>query len=912
MKSILRAGALLAASILFAPLGPSQEAARAAAGKAAMQKPAQNPAETLRAKAGNKLLVEELPNGLQVVIERRTSVPVVRVMAYMRIGSIYEDEYLGSGLSHYMEHIVHGGSTKRQVRGKDGKMKWVGRTEEESKKLLKSIGEDTNASTYFNFTQYYITTKAEMAEPAIDLISDWLQHCQFDPKEVAREQGVVQQELLRNLDNPGRYLSQVFAETMFKFHPVRVPVIGYQDCIQRLTRDDMFRFYKKYYTPQNCVVSIVGDIDPQEMLAKVKQYFGPWKRKSLAPYVIPQEPTQTAMRWVEKEHGSTKTCLVQFGVPTIDLRNPDLYMLDMLSNVLGASASSRLPRKFEHDPSRKILPTGLYTSSWTPVFGAGRFSVGFSVDTVEHARTLVDQIWKEMLRLKTELVSQEEIDRAITVLEKNYHASRSTVENRAEELASNLAWVADPLFNDSYLKKIKKVTPEQIREAARKYLDESKLNVVIITPPKKKTAISKASEGQGASKVRKVVLENGLTLLLKRVPEYGMVDVTAAFNGGVIYEDEKNNGLFFLMGNTFWRGTKKKPFPVLLGAMDRLGMSLSAESHNNVYFVKMQSLASTLEPSFDLFREVLREPAIDPAWVARVKMILLRRVLPNLEVQATSIAEKITRTHLYHKHPYRMQRFGTKETVSSFTVDDVRRLYETFTRPNNCVLAIYGDIDLDKTEALARKAFGSWERGEIPPSRVVPDPIPAKPQLVEKTNQQVRTNYRIAWRAIPRQDEKRRYALSVMNSIIGGQGWLFHRLREGENKYVYAVSGVPYTGDGAGHYYIETDFRPEDEAPVVDIINGVIEDIRKGRFSDEELELTKKMLLCYDALGKIRNAAVCSNNALSVLFGQGLDQDKKFNEGVKKVTRQDVIDIANYIFSRPALRIFIRPQNRRQ
>jgi zinc protease len=900
MKSFACFGGVCVAVALLVSLGRSQVSTG--------QIPVKSQSVTLREKAGNKLLVEELPNGLQVVIERRTAVPVVRVMAYMRIGSIYENEYLGSGLSHYMEHIVHGGSTRRQVRGSDGQMHWVGRTEEESKKLLKSIGENTNASTFLNFTQYYITTKAEMAEQALDLISDWVQHCQFDAKEVTREQGVVQQELLRNLDNTGRFLNQVFNETMFKFHPLRVPVIGYQDCIQRLTREDMFRFYKKYYTPQNCVVSIVGDVDPQEMLTKVKRFFGPWKRKSLAPYVIPQEPTQTAMRWVEKEHGSTKTCMVRFGVPTIDLRDPDLYKLDMLSNVLGASASSRLPRKFEHDPSRKILPTGIYTSSWTPVFGGGRFSSGFSVDTVEHARVLVDQIWKEMLRLKTELVSQEEIDRAITVLEKQYHASRSTVDNRAEELASNLAWVADPLFNDGYLKKIKKVTPEDIREAARKYLNESKLNVVIITPPHKKAAISKTAESKGSSEVRKVVLGNGLTLLLKRVPDYGMVDVTAAFNGGVIFEDEKTNGLFFLMGNTFWRGTQKKPFPVLLGAMDQLGMSLSAESHNNVFFVKMQSLASTFDRSFDLFREVLREPAIDGAWVTRLKTILLRRVLPNLEVQARSISEKITRTHLYHKHPYRMQRFGTKETVSSFTVDDVRKLYQTFTRPNNCVLAIYGDIDLDKAEATARKAFGSWERGEIPASKVVSDPIPDKPQLVERTNKQVRTNYRIAWRAIPRQDEKRRYALSVMNSIIGAQGWLFSRLREGENKYVYAVSGSPYTGDGAGHYFIETDFRPKDEAAVVDIIDGVIDDIRKGRFSDDELELTKKMLLCYDALGKIKNAAVCSNNALSVLFGQGLDQDKKFNEGVKKVSRQDVIDIANYIFSRPALRIFIRPQ----
>ncbi len=893
---------LLLLPFLPSSILPAQEGASAAAGSTAVSG------------GGPSILppnmaVAELPNGLQVVIEERHAVPVVRVMAYMRVGSLYEGEYLGSGLSHYMEHIVAGGTTRRKILGPDGKETWAGMTEEENKKIVKSIGGYTNAATFYNYTQYYITTKSEFAGTAIERISDWLRNCRFTPREVEREQGVVQQELLRNLDNPNRFRAQLFAETMFKVHPYRVPIIGYRDCIQRITRDDMFRFYKKHYTPQNCVVSIVGDIDKNEILALVKRHFGGWRRKSLEPYVIPSEPEQTSRRWVEKEHGSTKTCLVAMGVPTIPLRHPDLFALDMLSNVLGNGASARLPRKFEHDPRRKVAATGLGTSSWTPVFGAGRLACYFSADTVEHARELVKEIWAEAGRLKTELVSEEEIDRALKVLKKQYYRGRATVEDRAEELASNLAWLADPLFNDRYLERIRAVTPADIRRVARKYLRDDKLNVVIVTPPGSGKASKADTRTAKGSEVRKVVLPNGLTLLLKRIPGYGMVDIAAAFNGGVIYEDAKTNGLFFLMANTFWRGTETRPFPTLMRELDRMGMSLSAESHNNVFYVKAGSLASDLEPSFEIFADVLLHPSIESAWVERLKQILLARVLPNLEVQAGAKIEKVVRERLYSKHPYRMQRFGTKETVSSFGVEDVRRLFETFVRPNNCVLAVYGDIDPEKTEALVRKHLGSWKRGEIPPSKVVEDPLPSKPETIELSNRQVRTNYRIAWRAVSRQEEEDRFALSVMNAIIGASGWLHHRLREGENEYVYAVSTIPYMGDKVGHLAIDTDFAPKDEKAVVAIIDGVIDDITNGRFTDEELELAKSMIRCYDALGKMENASVASGDALSELYGEGYDFEVRFYEGVRKVGRDDVLRIARKIFSRPALRVFVRPES---
>ncbi len=857
----------------------------------------------------DNLLVDTLPNGLQVVVEERHRAPIVHVRALMRIGSIYEGEYLGCGLSHYMEHIVSGGSTRREVEGEDGSARTVGRTEAENKQLLQSIGGDSNASTSFDYTNFYITTKSEMAETAVDLISDYLQHCQFDPVEVEREQRVVQQELLRNLDNPARFRNELFTETMFKEHPARVPVVGYIDAIDTVTRDDMLRFYHEHYTPQNCVVAIVGDVDKHAMLDLVRKYFGAWKRKPLAPYVIPQEPEQTSMRWVEKPHGATTTCLVSMGVPSIPLRHPDLCALDMLSHVLGLGASSRLPQKFEHDPTRRVIATQVGCYDWTPVFGAGRFAWSFSTDTVEHARQLVWEIWNESTRLKEDLVSPEEIDRCLKQIEKYHWQSHASFEDRAQTLASNLAWLHDPLYTDAYLEKIRTVTPEQIREMARKYLVRDRLDVVIVTPPQTKKAVASEKETEAEGRVHKVVLDNGLTLLVKRVPDYGMVDVAAAFNGGVIYENEKTNGLFFLMANTFWRGTESRPFRSLVQQMDDLGMDLSSESHNNVWYVKMKSLSADFEPSMDVFADVILHPAISDQWVAQVKGLLLGRVLPNLAVDPEEMVQRVLRQTLYTKSPYRMQRFGTPETVGSFTPDDVRSLYRTFARPNNCVLAVYGDLDPDATIALLKEKFGAWERGEIPPSgAVADDPGLEAPKAVVLENQQVRTNYRMAWRAYPRQAEAERAAVAVMNGIIGARGWLYERLREGDANYVYAVYSAPYAGDKVGHFYVNTDFSPEDEGVVVAIIDSVIADIQAGKFTDDELELSRKMILCYEALQKQENANIVAGDALNELYGDGYDQDEAFFRQIRAVGREDIVRVAREIFSGPALRILVRPK----
>src|SRR4029453_3499997 len=160
-----------------------------------------------------------LDNGLTGLIEENHANPVVAVEVFVRTGSIYEQEYLGSGISHFFEHIIHGGTTST-------------RSEAESRRLLEAIGNNSNAYTTTDHTAYYINTTTEHWTTALELLADWMLHSTIEEEAFVREKGVGQRGPEQGLDDPQRRLYETAQETRFKVHPTRYPVIGYKELVQ--------------------------------------------------------------------------------------------------------------------------------------------------------------------------------------------------------------------------------------------------------------------------------------------------------------------------------------------------------------------------------------------------------------------------------------------------------------------------------------------------------------------------------------------------------------------------------------------------------------------------------------------------------------------------------------------------------
>ena len=223
----------------------------------------------------------ELENGLTVILEENHASPVVSVNVWVETGSACEvkGEY---GLAHVHEHMLFKGTEKRDVG--------------EIARVIESSGGDINAFTSFDETVYYVVIASRFLDTALDVLSDAMQNSTFDPGELEKELEVVVEEIRRGQDSPGRNLSEKMFSTAFTEHPYGRPIIGSIESVRSFTREGIMEFYKKWYSPENMVLVVVGDFDSASVEEKIEETFGKLRKKEVAECVIKEEPVQQEMR----------------------------------------------------------------------------------------------------------------------------------------------------------------------------------------------------------------------------------------------------------------------------------------------------------------------------------------------------------------------------------------------------------------------------------------------------------------------------------------------------------------------------------------------------------------------------------------------------------------------------------------
>lgn len=309
--------------------------------------------------------VEEISysNGLHVFVVEDPSSSLVSVRSYVKAGSITEGSLLGAGISHYLEHIVAGGSTKI-------------RSEDDYKDLISKMGGAYNAYTTTDHTSYFINTTPTYLTDAISTIYEWMSGCQFKKSEFDRERDVIIREIERGQANNNRQFYQLSQENFYKYHPLRYPVIGYLDNFKQVKRQDLVDYYSKFYVPSNMIVVIGGPITAAGIRAQLDDSFG--KLPAVAPpeFVTSYEPQPSVSRYSEKESDLNVTMLsIRFS--TVDLGSPDLYPLDLMDVILSTGEGSILHKTLVEDEK---LAYSVSASSFTPVETNGYFDISLDID----------------------------------------------------------------------------------------------------------------------------------------------------------------------------------------------------------------------------------------------------------------------------------------------------------------------------------------------------------------------------------------------------------------------------------------------------------------------------------------------------------------------------------------------------
>lgn len=819
-----------------------------------------------------------LPNGLTVIIDEDRSAPVASVQAWCQTGSIHEDKWLGAGLSHILEHMLFKGTEKRPP----GSIA----------RAVQDRGGYINAYTSFDRTVYYIDTPKEGVAEAVDILADVVMNATLPPEEYTKEQEVIRREFAMGFDDPDRVASRLMFETVFTRSPLRNPVIGYLDIYNRLTREDVFAYYKRRYVPNNLFFVIVGDVDARKVRAQLEALFEKHPRVALQPVFVEPEPPQAGRRVRHEEFPSDLTRL-SLAWPICALTHPDTPALDLLATVLGGGTSSPLNQELrERKRLAFSIDAGSYALTDVGVFAIQAVCEPAKRDAVESgALALLDAI-------KTRGVTPEQINQARRQLLASQLRAFTTVSGRAADLGSNWIYTRSLDFTRDYLEAINRVTPADIQRVANQYLTADQLNVTSLNPVGSLSREARQHAEAREPEIQKFTLPNGLRLLVRENPKVPLVAITAVFRGGVLAETEANNGATRLLASMLLKGTKNRTGEEIARAVEEVGGSIGSDSGNNSFSVSLSVMKPDLARGLEVLADVLENPTLPAEELETERSAQIAAIKAEAD-EPTKIARDLLRQKLFPNHPYALRGSGSVDSVTKLTAGDLRALQERLTVGRNGVVAVFGDVKAQDVYELAKRAFAGLPAGDADP---VPTPKAAPPPVAPVTaTAEVPKNQAIVMVAYPGVDmaSPDRAAIDLIDTASSDLGSrFFDRIRE-KLGLAYFVGTTQLVGPtpGAFLFYLGTDPAKVDKVRAE--FRDEIGKLAREGLTPEELARAKEKLLGSEAISNQSNAATAQSSALNELFGLGADYDRQRRKTIEAVTLDDTRRVAKTYFDRP-------------
>jgi zinc protease len=765
-------------------------------------------------------------------------------------------------------------------------------------KIVDTFGGATNAYTSTDETVYFIDCPAKRIMTCIELVADTMQHCKFEKVEFDREFKVVQQELADGQVNRLRVRWKLLNKTVYTEHPVRHPVIGYLDVLRNLKRQDCIDFFHERYVPNNQVLVVVGDVDTRKVLDHVAEQWAGTPRGPETFVSMPDEPLQVSPREaVHEMDGATYDMVLAW--PTVKLSHPDLYALDVAAFVLAHGESSRLVRKLKHDEQ---LVLSVDSASYTPHFVNGVFAILASCppETWERAS---EEILREVYRLRDELVSPDELAKAKKQKSAGLIFSQQTIQMASRCLGGNFLSTGDPLFEKHYAENIQKVTAEQVRDVARRYLLPYRLNRIIIAPSGGAPKTVHAEETGDAGEVRAVRLPNGLRVLIKQHSHLPMVNMQAYVLCGGLVDTPETAGRSALVAAMLNKGTARHGAQRIAEYYDSIGGGLSMSAGRYTIYGRTTVLREDFPEAAAMMAECFTKPTFPADEFKKARQLALGAIAQRADSPHKEIFEVFFDT-LPADSPYHVLQGGKTDSVNRLTVDDLRAYHAKYFVPNNMLVTVFGDIDPDEALALVRRNFGDLkpdkdlEPFDFNRDNALPEPIVRHKQIGKPTGMIL-----LSYQAPSILNKEDYAAMTVLDAVMSGYnfpgGWLHNELR-GQG-LVYFVHAYQLTGASPGFFTVFSQTRPDKIDEVVGRIRKNIERARSGKISREEFGTAIEMILALHAQENTTISEQAQQAALNELYGLGYDYDKTFDERIKAVTLDDVVRVARQYLGKSIL-----------
>ncbi|UCD57185.1 MAG: insulinase family protein [Candidatus Hydrogenedentota bacterium] len=819
-----------------------------------------------------------LDNGMVVILLENRNAPVATIHAWVGAGSVTEGEFTGSGISHFVEHMLFKGTERRSV----------GQLGQE----VKESGGKTNAYTSYDKTVYYITCHSDYFDKALDIMADALMHSVFDPAEAEREREVIIKEIKMSRDHPFRRLYLMAHQTAYAVHPYRNPVIGYESLLGRLTRDDLLTYYRRLYVPNNIALVAVGDFDSSEALPKIREAFRDFKRGSIAPMVVPQEPRQKRPRERVEEFGVT-VAQSMMGFHGPNLHSQDMYPMDVLAIVLGGGDTSRLYRELRE---KKGIVYDINAWSATPR-DPGMFWINCSFEP-ENYGAVKDAIWEQIEKLTVEDVSEEELETARAKVLSDYLFSRESVEGQARSLGSGELDAQDMEFDKQYVESIARVTAQDIREVIEKYFRPDNSVIATLMPVGEKMPREDSAEDYeekaAAQRIEKEVLQNGLTLLLREDHSIETVSIRLLVRGGAKAESKSNTGITNLMSKAMLKGTATSSAEEIASAIEARGGRIRSFTGHNSFGFELDMLSREVETGLTLLADVIANPSFPTEEVEREKAAALASI-KSVDDQIFSSSMKLFRETMFNDHPYSFLIQGEAEVVDSMTPDDLREFHSQAVAASGMVLSVFGDINKAEVAAIVEREFGQLGSSNRVLTGWDSESFASEVKTAEKSLNKEQLAMLVGFPGVTVRDPDR-YPLEVLASSLNSQGGkLFQTLRD-ERGLAYSVGAFNILGVDPGAFVLYIITVPQKREEAISGMFEVIRELREEGLDAEELERTKVEVMGKHAIGLQTNGQIASEASFDELYGMGYDNYERYDPRIRAITAEDIRRVASQIF----------------
>ncbi len=814
------------------------------------------------------------PNGMRVVIIRNSLAPVVTVEMNFQVGG--DETPTGfPGMAHAQEHMA--------FRGCDGM------TADQTAAIYAQLGGQDNADTQQNITQYFATVPAADVDVALQAQAACLHGIDDAQQEWSQERGAIEQEVARDLSNPTYKFITRLNEDMFAATPYSHDPLGTKSSFDATTGEMLKDFYKKWYTPSNAILVIVGDVDPTSAVAKIKKWFGEIPR-----HPLPERPI------VDLKPVKSETFTLDSNLPYVlgfiayrlpGTSSPHYAATEILADVLASQRADL----YGMVPAGKALAAEFGLAETYP-----KASIGYGMVALPSGTDASSAI-HEMREILADYGEKGVPEDLVAAARRNEVASAEFQRNSIPGLANvwSEALAAEGRTSpDEDVEAIKRVTLADVNRVAKQFLVDQNSITAILKPVPTREPVSEKGFG-GGEKVTSdptkpvqlpswaagalaqlkmpaeyitasdTTLPNGLRLIVKTDPTSPTISVLGSVkHNGDLQTPPGQEGLSDLLGGLFSYGTQTLDRLAFQEALDDIAAN---ESAGFSFSVKI------LKDHFSRGVQLLADNELHPALPAQAFAVVQKQtaqfVAGNLQSPGYRTSRTLDLALLPPGDP--ALREATPATVDKVTLSDVKQYHGSTIRPDLTTIVVIGDVSPEEARRVIERWFGDWKAVGPKPNTTLP-PVPVnKPSTVNVPDpERVQDSVVLAEQLNLNRFDPDYYPLQLGNHVLGGGFYatrLYHDLRQ-VTGYVYTVDVSLDASKTRASYAVTYGCNPENVLKARVLIQRDLDQMRTEDVSADELHQAKALLLRQIPLSESSEDAVARGLLGRAEIGLPLDE----------------------------------------